>query len=241
MARDVLILLAAHAGKPKGDHPNVAWPSIDEMAATLGVKPHAIKMGVAELKAVGLVHVQSRNRRLGQSNVYTLAAEEPFHVAEPATNTGGFHVAESATQKGTKKPGSGCHIDTDQVAGSVQNQVGDSCSNGANNLSVEPTIEPPVLNVPADALRARQSGKTKRRHDEERDQRDLQRIVEALAPAVLNGKAETEARRLLSLCTTDQDREFLVESLAEVFEDPGCADMTVTAKIARACALAMPF
>ncbi len=73
-ARDVLVLLAAHASKKTGE----AWPSIETMAASLHVSTRTIRRATAELKRVGLLEIQARNKRRGESNLYRL----PFDKAE---------------------------------------------------------------------------------------------------------------------------------------------------------------
>ena len=100
LARDVLIVLAAHASKKT----DTAYPKIETIADVLRVKPHAVKMAIAELKPTGIIKVTARNRRKRESNLYELSYERPFPVAGPATQRQTDHVADLAIQKNNEIP-----------------------------------------------------------------------------------------------------------------------------------------
>jgi hypothetical protein len=79
MARDVLVILAAHASGETRE----AYPSIATIAKMLGVGERAVKRALAELITSGIVKRRIRNRRAGESNIYKLATTEPFQVTSP--------------------------------------------------------------------------------------------------------------------------------------------------------------
>jgi Mn-dependent DtxR family transcriptional regulator len=79
MARDVLVILAAHASGETRE----AYPSIATIAKMLGVGERAVKRALAELITSGIVKRTIRNRRAGESNIYKLATTEPFQVTSP--------------------------------------------------------------------------------------------------------------------------------------------------------------
>jgi biotin operon repressor len=81
-ARDVLALLASYADKKTGR----AWPSLETIAATLGIGKRSTLRAIGELKAAGILLSIPRNRRAGEANLYRLAVHGlPFQVNESDT------------------------------------------------------------------------------------------------------------------------------------------------------------
>ena len=238
LARDVLVVLAQHAGKPKGQYPGLAWPSIDAIARTLGASPRKIQGAIAQLKAAGVLIVWRRNRRKGESNVYKLAIDgEPFQVTDSVTKS----LEELGDQNGHLNNADserlGDQIGSDYLTDSGQNQFPGPCSNACGNRPIEPTKEPTVLTtfVPPDALRAPAEPKSNKK---ETDERDFERIIGAFGVPALNGSRkmlEREARRLLALCPSSEQRDRLIGFLEDAF-DPFVSDpeQNVTQKIASA-------
>ena len=59
MARDVLAVIASYADNKTGE----AFPTIETIAATLGVRRNAAELGIRQLKSAGIAAVIPRNRR----------------------------------------------------------------------------------------------------------------------------------------------------------------------------------
>lgn len=115
-ARDVLAVLASYADKKTGE----AWPSIETIAATLGVRKNAVQVAIRQLKAAGILNVIPRNRRKRETNLYR------FQVFNPD------NVSDSNTQSPAQM--------ADQVSKLRQNQVPGLCSNRVVNLPIEPNV-----------------------------------------------------------------------------------------------------
>lgn len=154
LARDLLVELASYAGKPKGDHPGEAWPSMEQLQETLPVSKRSILKALKELCDAGIVEVHRRNRRLRETNLYRLAiGGEPFQVKDVV------HVDKSVDKS---KSGEQHSSPKNQRLGELRRaRLGEEVGSGlssqpvlkaASNRPIEPTIEPAVLNVPADAL-----------------------------------------------------------------------------------------
>ncbi|MGA8476260.1 MAG: helix-turn-helix domain-containing protein [Candidatus Cybelea sp.] len=242
-SRDVLVVLAGHASKTT----RTCWPTIETIAHTLQISTRAVIGAVGELKDAGIVDVTVRNRRKGESNLYELAFDGPFQVnagfiqSEAQSGEDTVHISESGEDgvhlKGAEFPRS-CEVnDRDHVKLEAENQFPDSCSNGAEEPTIEPTSEPSVLTtfVPADSLRSRPDRERQKKDGMERDRRDLQRIVDALTPFALNGRIESQARLLLNCFDSEFQRDSLIRGLAEVSVDPSFVDKTITEEIAHAC------
>lgn len=137
IARDVLVVLAAHAGKLKGHKPGIAWPSIETIAKALGVSTKSVVKGLRELHAAGIVKITPRNRRLRQSNLYELAvAGEPFQVNTPFPRKSSERRVPVI---GHKTRGSDADPGPNQLNPVRENRFSSSCENGDVNRPIEPT------------------------------------------------------------------------------------------------------
>jgi hypothetical protein len=232
VARDILIVLAAHAGKPKGDHPGQAWPSIEQIAKTLSISTRYVKKGIEELRVAGIVRTTPRNRRKRESNLYELAIDgEPFQVNESFTQNesdSGEPIVQVIRAESERL---GEQIEPDQVNTLSKNQFPDRCSKASENLSREPTMKPSVLTSFArpDSLRSPGHPKKDDNDDEDHDQRDLEKLTRLLT-TIANGneelgkqEASSEAKRLLSRWTRGYERERLAGHLSHAIGDRNLA------------------